>query len=96
MKITILSLFPEFFKSMLETSMLKRAIDNGVLEVELVNIRDFGEGKHKIVDDRPFGGGPGMLMTVDPIVKAIESVRGENSYVIYLSPGGTLLNAKTR
>jgi tRNA (guanine37-N1)-methyltransferase len=94
MKITILSLFPEFFKSMLETSMLKRAIEHGVLEVELVNIRDFGEGKHKIVDDRPFGGGPGMLMKVEPIVKAIESVRGEHSYVIYLSPGGKLLNAK--
>lgn len=94
MKITILSLFPEFFTSMLESSMLARAISSGVIDVELVNIRDWGEGKHKIVDDRPFGGGPGMLMKADPVVKAIESVKTDNSHVIYLSPGGDVLNAK--
>jgi tRNA (guanine37-N1)-methyltransferase len=93
MKITILSLFPEFFKSMLETSMLKRAAQNGVVEIDLVNIRDFGEGKHKIVDDKPFGGGPGMLMKAAPIIEAVESVKTEDSHVIYLSPQGEVLNA---
>ena len=93
MKITILSLFPDFFKSMLETSMLKRAVEKGVIELELVNIRDFGEGKHKVVDDTPYGGGPGMLMKPEPVVKAIESVRTEQSHVIYLSPGGEVLKA---
>ncbi len=94
MKISILSLFPDFFTSALQSSMLKRAIENGIIEVELVNVRDFGEGKHKIVDDRPFGGGPGMLMKVDPIVKAIESVKTDKSHVIYLSPQGEVLSAK--
>jgi tRNA (guanine37-N1)-methyltransferase len=94
MKISILSLFPEFFTSALQSSMLKRAIESGIIEVELVNIRDFAEGKHKVVDDRPFGGGPGMLMKADPIVKAIESVKNDNSHVVYLSPQGEVLNAK--
>lgn len=94
MKLSILSLFPDFFTSALQSSMLKRAIDNKIIEVELVNIRDFGEGKHKIVDDRPYGGGPGMLMKADPIVQAIESVKTEKSHVIYLSPQGEVLNAK--
>jgi tRNA (guanine37-N1)-methyltransferase len=94
MKITILSLFPEFFKSMLETSMLKRAIEKGVIELELVNIRDFGVGKHKVVDDKPFGGGPGMLMKPEPVIKAIDSVRTDDSHVIFFSPGGELLHAK--
>ncbi len=73
--------------------MLKKAIDAEVLKVELVNIRDFAEGKQKQVDDKPFGGGPGMLMKADPIVKAVESVKTNGSYVIYLSPQGNLLNA---
>lgn len=93
MKITVLSLFPEFFKSMLETSMLKRAIQKGIIELELVNIRDFGEGKHKVVDDKPFGGGPGMLLKPEPLIKAIDSVRTDDSHVIFFSPGGTLLKA---
>ncbi len=94
MKVTIISLFPDFFTSMLETSMIKRAIEKKILEVELVNIRDFGEGKHKVVDDTPYGGGPGMLLKAEPLAAAIESVRREDSHVIYLSPGGTLLPAK--
>jgi tRNA (guanine37-N1)-methyltransferase len=73
--------------------MLKKAIDSQILEVELVDIRDFAEGKHKIVDDRPFGGGPGMLMKAEPIVRAVESVKTKDSYVIYLSPQGNKLSA---
>ena len=73
--------------------MLKRAVQKGVAEFELVNIRDFGEGKHKMVDDKPFGGGPGMLMKAAPIVEAVESVKTEESHVIYLSPQGEVLNA---
>jgi len=93
MKVTILSLFPEFFESCLKTSIIGRACKNGICEIELVNIRDFGEGKHKIVDDKPFGGGPGMLMKAGPVVEAIRSVRTEDSHVIFLSPQGPILNA---
>ncbi|MCH9620641.1 MAG: tRNA (guanine-N(1)-)-methyltransferase [Chlamydiia bacterium] len=94
MKVTILSLFPEFFESMLQTSIIGRAVRNEVCKIELINIRDFGEGKHKIVDDKPFGGGPGMLMKAAPIIEAIRSVKTKDSHVVYLSPQGSVLNAK--
>ena len=79
---------------MLETSMLRRAMEKKVLEVELINVRDFAEGKHKVVDDTPYGGGPGMLLKPEPLARAIESVKKDNSHVIYFSPGGQLLQAK--
>ena len=94
MRISILSLFPEFFTSALETSMLGRAIKNGIVDVELINIRDFAEGKHKVVDDKPFGGDPGMLMKPEPVLRAIESVRKKDSYVVYLTPQGNQFNSE--
>lgn len=94
MKLTILSLFPEYFQGPLNVSMLKRAIEKGLLQIDLVNIRDFAEGPHAKVDERPFGGGPGMLMMAEPVVKAIRSQREKKSRVIYLTPQGKPLTAQ--
>lgn len=75
MKITILTLFPEMFEGPFSESILKHAKQKGLLEISLVNIRDFGLGNHKVVDDRPYGGGVGMVMKVDVLSKAIEAVK---------------------
>ena len=93
MKIDILTLFPEAF-SPLETSILSRAKEAGLLEFNLVNIRDFSKDKHKKCDDYPFGGGAGMLMTVQPLFDAISSVYTKNSKIIFPSPSGEVLTAK--
>lgn len=74
MKITILTLFPEYFDSILGTSMIKRAQEKGSVDFQIVNIRDFAQDKHKLTDDRPFGGGPGMVMLVEPIDLALQSL----------------------
>ncbi|MCB1117498.1 MAG: tRNA (guanosine(37)-N1)-methyltransferase TrmD [Chlamydiia bacterium] len=93
MDIDILSLFPEYFESPLSVSMLKRAREKGLVNIACVNIRDFATDKHKTVDDRPYGGGPGMLLKAEPVVKAIRSRRREGTHVVYLSPQGKALNA---
>ena len=93
MKITILTLFPEMF-SALNESIIGRAQKSGKVEIEVVNIRDFAEGKHKKCDDEIFGGGAGMLMMAEPIVKAVESVKTEISLVLYTSPKGEKLQQK--
>ncbi len=74
MKITILTLFPDFFTSTLGLSILKRAQDSGLVEFNIINIRDFTTDKHRVTDDRPFGGGPGMVMKVEPIFNALNSL----------------------
>lgn len=94
MRFDILSLFPEYFQGPFDVSIIKRARENKLLDIELHDIRDFAEGKHKRVDDRPFGGGPGMVMKPEPITKAIRSVKTLESHVIYLTPQGTPLNSK--
>ena len=91
MKIDILTLFPEMFAP-LKSSMLGRALENNLFELNLIDIRDFTLDKHKKVDDYVFGGGDGMLMTPQPLYDAIMSVKKENSHVIYLSPKGRTLN----
>lgn len=93
LRVSILSLFPEYFDSPLGVSILKRAIAQGILEVTTHDIRDWAEGKHKQVDERPFGGGSGMVLMPGPTTKAIRSVKRENSHVVYLSPQGSTLNA---
>lgn len=95
MEIEILSLFPEYFESPFKVSILKRAIEKQLIAIRLTNIRDFGEGKHRKVDDRPYGGGAGMVMMPGPLTKAIRSVRKDRSHVVYLSPQGKLLDAET-
>lgn len=93
MKIDILTLFPEAF-SALETSILGRAKESGLLEIKLINIRDFSTDKHKKCDDYPFGGGAGMLMTVQPLFDAINSVYTKDSKIIFPSPIGKTFNIK--
>lgn len=94
MQIDILSLFPEYFDGPFKVSILKKAQERGIIKIRLIDIRDFGEGKWKKVDDRPYGGGPGMVLMPGPVIKAIRSVKKENSHVVYLSPQGNLLNPK--
>ncbi|MBE5738592.1 MAG: tRNA (guanosine(37)-N1)-methyltransferase TrmD [Clostridiales bacterium] len=93
MRIDILTLFPEMFEP-LKTSVLGRALEKDIFELNLINIRDFSKNKHKKVDDYVFGGGDGMLMTPQPLYDAIMSVKTEGSHVIYLSPKGAVLNQK--
>lgn len=92
MKFTTLTLFPEFIESIKGYSIIRRAIENGLISVESINIRDFAINKHGQVDDYPYGGGQGMVMMVEPVYKAIESVKSENSHVVFLSPQGKVLN----
>ena len=93
MLIDILSLFPEYFRGPFDVSMLMRAKDKGLIEIRHTDIRDFAQDKHSRVDDRPFGGGPGMVMKPNPVVKAIRSVKKPGSRVVCLSPQGVLLTA---
>lgn len=93
MKFSILTLFPEMFAG-LNTSILKRAEDKKLIQIEYVNIRDFSKNKHKKVDDTPYGGGAGMVIMPDVVYDAYESVKTDKSKVIYLSPKGTTLNQK--
>lgn len=90
----ILSLFPEYFLGPFNTSIIGRARRNGVIHTVQHNIWSFVESPKERVDDRPFGGGPGMVLTPGPCVKAIRSVRKEDSKVIYLSPQGESLTTK--
>ncbi len=92
MKITILSLFPEYFTSFIETSVIGRAYKNGLFEFEVINFRDFTNEKHGHVDDTPFGGGAGQVLMCQPILDALKSVRKENSKVILLSPQGQVFH----
>lgn len=94
MKWDIISLFPEYFDGPFRVSILKRAQERGMIQINLVNLRDFAEGKHQRVDDRPFGGGPGMVLMPGPLSRAIRRCRGEKTRVIYLSPQGKVLTAK--
>jgi tRNA (guanine37-N1)-methyltransferase len=94
MRIDLLTLFPEFFLSPLNQSMLRRAQVLGKVKFRVLNIRDFATDRHKVTDDRPFGGGPGMIMKPEPLVAAIRRVRQEDpdTKVILLSPAGRLFD----
>ena len=94
MRIDVLTLFPEFVDSIKEYSIIKRAIDEEKFTLNTINIRDFSKNKHKKVDDYSYGGGPGMVMTSQPLADCIESVKTENSFLVYLSPRGKKLTAK--
>ena len=94
MQFDILTLFPEMFEP-LKQSIIKRAQENDLININLINIRDFSEDKHKKVDDTPAGGGAGMVMRVDVLYNAYKSIKQkENARIIYLSPKGKKLNQK--
>jgi tRNA (guanine37-N1)-methyltransferase len=92
MKIDVLTIFPELFESPLGSSIFKRAQDKGLLEVNCINFRDYSSDKHKKVDDIPYGGGAGMVLSVEPIVKCLNDVATSNSRKVLLSPKGKLLS----
>jgi len=87
-KIDVLTLFPGMFAGPLDESIIMRARKAGLLELKIHQLRDWTHDRHKTVDDRPFGGGPGMLMKPEPLFEAVESLRRENTRVILLSPSG--------
>ena len=94
MWIGVISLFPEMFRAMTEHGVTGRAVKSGLLQIECWNPRDFTHDKHRTVDDRPYGGGPGMLMMVQPLRDAIHAAKqaaGDGAKVIYLSPQGRKL-----
>ena len=92
MKIDVLTLFPEMFTPVTESSMLGRAVEKGILDIRLTDIRDFSNDKHNKADDYPFGGGGGMVMMADPIFGALESVNAEGKKILYMSPRGKILD----
>ncbi len=91
-KIDVLTLFPAMFAGPLDESIVKRARDAGLLDLKIHNLRDWTHDRHKTVDDRPFGGGPGMLLKPEPLFEAIESLRRATTRVILLSPAGRQFN----
>ncbi len=88
MKIDVLTLFPAMFAGPLDESIVRRARESGRLDLKIHNLRDWTRDRHKTVDDRPFGGGPGMLLKPEPLFEAVESLRREKTRVILLSPSG--------
>ena len=88
MKIDVLTLFPAMFAGPLDESIVKRARTAGLLDLKIHNLRDWTHDRHKTVDDRPFGGGPGMLLKPEPLFEAVESLQREKTRVILLSPAG--------
>ncbi len=95
MRIDILTLFPDMFVSPFNDSILDRARKKGLLEISMVNIRDFALDKHQQVDDYPYGGGAGMVMKADVLSRAIRAVKKDHTRVIYLSPQGKRLDQAT-
>src|SRR3954447_17072428 len=94
MRFDVLTLFPEIFQGYLSQSQLKLAIQKGLVEIHLRNIRDWAQGKHRSVDDRPFGGGPGMVLMAEPVCAAVEAVRAEApdpGLLVMLTPTGERL-----
>src|SRR5881275_250587 len=94
MRFDVLTLFPDIFQGYFTQSILKLALDAGLVEIHLWNIRDWAKGKHKSVDDRPFGGGPGMVLMPEPVFDAVEAVQAkaaEPGLLIMLTPSGERL-----
>lgn len=92
MKIDVLTLFPEMFTSVIDSSILGRARDKGILNIRTINIRDFSRDKHSKADDTPFGGGPGMVMMAQPIFDALRSVGAQDKRIMYMSPRGKIMD----
>lgn len=92
MKIDVLTLFPAMFAGPLDESIIKRAREAGLLDLRIHNLRDYAHDRHRTVDDRPFGGGPGMLLKPEPIFEAVEQLASVSTQVILLSPSGRTFN----
>ena len=94
MKIDILTLFPEMFQTFKTESIIKRAIEKDLVEINIIDFRKYSKDPHQKVDDTPYGGGSGMVLMCQPIYDCIESIKKENSKVIMLTPDGTLYKQK--
>ncbi|MBP1683570.1 MAG: trmD, partial [Ignavibacteriaceae bacterium] len=96
MRIDILSAVPDLLESPLKTSIIKRAQDKGKLSLFIHNIRDYANNKHKQIDDKPFGGGPGMVLKPEPFFECLETLQAQRSYdhVIFTTPKGKIFNQK--
>jgi tRNA (guanine37-N1)-methyltransferase len=94
MKFDILTLFPNMFSSPLRESILSKAIEKGLVQIRTINIRDYALDKHQVVDDTPYGGGQGMVMKIEPIARAIDSVKSQDpsAWIVYLTPQGRQFN----
>ena len=92
MKIDVLTLFPGMFAGPMDESIIRRAREAGQLDLAIYNLRDYAHDRHRTVDDRPFGGGPGMLLKPEPIFEAVEGLANENTQVILMSPSGRAFN----
>ena len=97
MRIDIITVLPELLESPLNHSIVKRAREKGLVEINVINLRDFTKDKYKTADDYAFGGGAGMVMMIEPVYKAIEKLKSEREYdeIIYTSPDGEKFNQKT-
>lgn len=93
MRINVITMFPGYFEGPLRTSIVGRAIEDGKLEVNVVDLREHGLGRHKQLDDAPFGGGPGMVMMIEPLAAALEPF--EDTVRVYFTPAGEPLSQKT-
>ncbi len=94
MRIDILTLFPEMFESPFGSSIIKRAREKGLVEINLVNLRDFALDRHRQADDYPYGGGAGMVLKADVVIRAVQAARSPDSKVVYLTPQGRVLNQR--
>lgn len=92
MRIDVLTLFPAMFAGPLDVSIVQRARSAGLLDLRIVNLRDYTHDRHKTVDDKPFGGGPGMVLKPEPLFEAVELLAGEKTHVALMSPAGRALN----
>ena len=94
MKITVLTLFPEMVEPFFTSSIMKRAVEKGIIEYEIICFRDYAEGIHRKADDEPFGGGAGMVLMPDPLYRAMDALALREKRVIYPTPSGKLFNQK--
>src|ERR1035437_4487012 len=96
MRIDIITVLPQLLESPFQHSILKRAIDKGLVEINLINLRDYSTHNQKSVDDYAFGGGAGMVMSIEPMLNCINALKAEQNYdeIIYASPDGETLNQK--
>jgi len=95
MKIDVLTLFPGMFSGPLDESIVRRARDGGKLDLTVHDLRDYTHDRHRTVDDKPFGGGPGMLLKPEPVFEAVEALRSDETRVVLLTPGGRRLDQAT-
>ena len=94
MQIDIITIFPDIFFGPFSESIISRAISKGIVKINSVNLRKFTEDRHRTVDDTPYGGGPGMLMKAEPLFKAVDDCRRDESYIILTTPQGEKYNQK--